>query len=75
MEKTKNKYGIKIIIVGKNEPNYDLLSYLTIFNNNNIIDDQVVYLMADIYRNDTNWYDQAGIKECKTLFAFSQKGG
>jgi len=39
LEKTKNKYGIKIIIVGKNEPNYDLLSYLTIFNNNNMIDD------------------------------------
>jgi hypothetical protein len=42
--------------VGDDQPDDDLRQYILYYNENNILDNEIVYLKADIFNENIIWY-------------------
>jgi len=42
--------------VGDDQPDNDLHQYILYYNENNLLDNEIVYLKADIFNENIIWY-------------------
>jgi hypothetical protein len=52
----KNIDGIKVIIIGKNEPTFEIRNMTEFYSENARFDNEIVYLKADIYGENVHWF-------------------
>jgi hypothetical protein len=51
-----SKDGIKVILVGKDEPSSEIQNLTIYYSENAMFNNEVVYLKADIFSENINWY-------------------